>query len=226
MDYQRSASAGILNEDEQHASRNLLCNVQRVLKPIKVVNPYAMHLELPQSVFKPRRTNAHYLQFIEAVTFYKQLQREKKYDEQTGEEYIETEIEDIKEANELITEVLLRKSDTLTGAARNHLEELKKYLAKNDQATFTNTEIRRNLRVKETTLRRYNGQLMSEGHIRKTKGKKGVLHSYEIIDIDEYRHLRTTINRALKDCLDKIDFAASPTLRHHQNGEDNPKKVS
>ena len=226
MDYQRLASAGRINEDEQVKVAQLLKNVQRVLKPIKVVNPYAMHLELPQSVFKPRRTNAHYLQFIEAITFYKQLQREKKYDEQTGEEYIETEIEDIKEANELITEVLLRKSDTLTGAVRNHLEELKKYLANNGQTTFTNTEIRRNLRVKETTLRRYNSQLMAEGHIRKTKGKKGVQHSYEIIDIDEYKNLRQQIDKALDNCLTVLRCAPSPPVRHHQNGEDNQKKAS
>jgi len=56
-------------------------------------------LELPKSVFKPRRTNSHYLQFIEAITFYKQYQRAKQYDKETGEEFIETEIEDIQEAN-------------------------------------------------------------------------------------------------------------------------------
>ena len=86
-----------------------------------------MHLSLPASVFKPRRTNAHYLQFIEAVTFYCQWQRQKKYDLQTGEEYIETTIEDIKQANRLIKTILLRKSDTLNGATRNYLEELKVY---------------------------------------------------------------------------------------------------
>ena len=116
MQYQRFLSAGKLNEEEQHASRDLLQNVQRILKPIKVINPYAEYLELPQSVFKPRRTNSHYLQFIEAITFYKQHQRKKQYNEDTGEEYIETTTEDIQEANELIKEVLLRKSDLLNGA--------------------------------------------------------------------------------------------------------------
>jgi len=197
-----------------------------VLKPIKVINPFAMHLELPRSVFKPRRTNSHYLQFIEAITFYKQLQREKKYDGATGEEFIETSIEDIKEANELIIDVLLRKSDTLTGACRNHLERLKAYLKDSQKTIFTNTEIRRNLRVKETTLRRYNGQLLVEGHIRKVKGKKGQLHHYEIIDIDEYTNLRTQIDGALNDCLAKIGLAGTPLLRHPENGGDKAKKAS
>ena len=72
MNYQRRASAGKLNEQEEIDAQELLKNVQRVLKPIRVINPYAEFLELPQSVFKPRRTNSHYLQFIEAITFYKQ----------------------------------------------------------------------------------------------------------------------------------------------------------
>lgn len=202
-------SAGKINEDEELKSKDFLQAVQMVLNPIRVVNPYAMHLSLPKSVFKPRRTNAHYLQFIEAITFYKQYQREHKIDETTGEIYIETAIEDIKEANELITEVLLRKSDTLSGACRNHLERLKQYLASVNQTTFTNTEIRRNLRVKETTLRRYNGQLMAEGYIRKTRGKKGQSYHFEIIDVNEYRNLKTEIDDSLNNCLSMLSTTAT-----------------
>lgn len=226
MNYQRLLSAGKVNEQEQHASRDLLKNVQRVLKPIKVINPFAEYLELPQSVFKPRRTNSHYLQFIEAVTFYKQMQRERHYDQQTGEEFIETEIEDIREANQLITEVLLRKSDSLTGAARNHLERLKAYLKENHQTTFTSSEIRRNLRVKETTLRRYNGQLMAEGYIKKTRGKKGRPYHFEIVDVDEYNNLRTQIDDTLNTCLTALRCATSPRGRHSQNGEVKTQKAS
>ena len=41
----------------EYKTQEILKNVQRVLKPIKVINPFAEYLELPQSVFKPRRTN-------------------------------------------------------------------------------------------------------------------------------------------------------------------------
>ena len=226
MNYQRLISAGKINTETENISAEILRNVQRVLKPIKVINPFAEYLELPQSVFKPRRTNSHYLQFIEAITFYKQYQREEKVNEDTGEIYIETTIEDIEEANELIIEVLLRKSDTLNGATRNHLENLKKYLAEKKQTTFTNTEIRRNLRVKETTLRRYNAQLLAENYVRKVKGKKGQTYHYEITDINEYTNLKEQINNALQNCITQIDIAASPQVRHPQNGEVKQKKVS
>ena len=216
MHYQRLASAGKLNGQEQLEAAELLRNAQRVLKPVKVINPFAEYLELPQSVFKPRRTNSHYLQFIEAITFYCQWQRQKKYDEVTGEEYIETTIEDIQQANELIIDVLLRKSDTITGATRNHLENLKEYLKANNQTTFTNAEIRRNLRVKETTLRRYNKQLLLENYIKKVKGKKGQSYHFEIVNIDEYKELKTLIKNALDNCTAKINLASSPQPRHQQ----------
>lgn len=209
MQHQRLATAGKVDEEAVYLAAELLRNVQRVLKPIKVINPFAEFLELPQSVFKPRRTNSHYLQFINAITFYKQYQRESKVDTQTGEVFIETTIEDIEEANELITEVLLRKSDTITGATRNHLERLKKYLQENKQTTYTSTEIRRRLRIKETTLRRYNKQLLEENYIKKVKGKKGQMYHYEIIDVDEYKNLKEQISNALNTCIAKINLATS-----------------
>jgi len=209
MNYQRLISAGKLNEKEQLEAKELLQNCQRILKPIKVINPFAEYLELPQSVFKPRRTNSHYLQFIEAITFYKQYQREKQYDTETGEEFIETTIEDIQEANELITEVLLRKSDTITGATRNHLESLKNYLKTNNQTTFTNSEIRRNLRIKESTLRNYHKQLLAEDYIKRVKKVKTKSYCFEIIDIDEYKNLKEQINKALHNCITQIQVATS-----------------
>lgn len=197
MNYQRAVSAGQLNEDEQHASRELLKNVQRVLKPIKVINPYAMNLELPKSVFKPRRTNSHYLQFIEAITFYKQYRREQKANEDTGEMYIETTLEDIQEANELITEVLLRKSDLLNGACRQFFERLKTHLKQKGESTFTNAEIRRVLRLNPSNQKRYMVQLQLAELVRKSKGNKRKGYLYEVVTYDDYE----TTNRQIKELL-------------------------
>jgi len=91
---QRKASAGKINELEQGKIKDLFKDVQMLLKPIKVVNPYAEQLILPNKVFKPLRTNAHYLKFIEVITFYHQHQRVMKTS-QSGTKYIETTIEDL-----------------------------------------------------------------------------------------------------------------------------------
>ena len=200
MDYQRLISAGKINDDEEYKTREILKNVQRVLKPIKVINPFAEHLQLPKSVFKPRRTNSHYLQFIEAITFYKQYQREKQYDTETGEEFIETTIEDIEEANELMQEVLLRKSDLLNGACRQFFESLKAYLIKNNQTTFTNAEIRRALRINPSNQKRYMLQLQLAELVQKAKGNKRKGYVYEIVNYDDYE----TTNKQIKDLLQSI----------------------
>lgn len=204
MHYQRLVSAGKLNEQEQLEAAELLQNVQRILKPIKVINPFAEYLELPQSVFKPRRTNSHYLQFIAAITFYKQMQREKKYDEQTGEEYIETSIEDIQEANELIQEVLLRKSDLLNGACRGFFENLKAYLQKENQTTFTNSEIRRTLRLNPSNQKRHMVQLQLADLIRKAKGNKRKGYLYEVVSYDDYEDTNKQIEKLLNQTIIEI----------------------
>ena len=95
MEYQRSISAGKINKTEENRIKEFLQNVQRIMQPVKVINPYAEFLKIPDEVLKPRRSNAHYLHFIEAITFYKQHQRERKTDAATGEAFIETTLEDI-----------------------------------------------------------------------------------------------------------------------------------
>jgi len=210
MDYQRKLSAGKLNEQEQIEAKNLLQNVQRVLKSIKVINPFAEYLELPQSVFKPRRTNSHYLQFIEVITFYKQYQREQQVNEETGELFIETTIEDIQEANELIIEVLLRKSDTINGATRNYLESLKKYLIAENETTFTALEIRRKLKIKKTTQWRYHQQLIDNYYIKKVKIKGENINRYEVTNPNEYKELEEAISKSLEECITKINRSNVP----------------
>jgi predicted transcriptional regulator len=204
MQYQRLLSAGKINYKEEHEARELLKNAQRLLKTITVKNPYAEFLTLPQSVFKPRRTNAHYLQFIEIITFYKQYQKYHHIDTETGEEYIETSIEDIKEANELIKEVLLRKSDTITGASRNYLENLKIYLQTQNQTTFTSHEIRRKLRITKTTQWRYHKQLLESNYLKKAKRKGETIQYYEVTQPNEYKELEEHISEALQDCINQI----------------------
>mgnify|MGYP000717909265 CR=1 FL=1 len=204
MDYQRMHYAGKVDIDYQLSSAKLLRNVQRLLKPIKVINPYAEFLALPKTVFKPRRTNIHYLQLIEVVTFYHQYQREEKFDEVSGEVFIETTLEDIKLANTLIKEVLLRKSDRLSGVVRDYYENLTKYLKDNKTTSYSNGEIRREFRITEPTLRRYHKELVLEGYIQKQDDKKDTSFCYKLLDAGEFKDLENTIEKALNLCIEAV----------------------
>lgn len=217
MHYQRKKSAGTVNSEEERAVKELLQNTQRLLQPVAVRNPYAEQLQIPGEVFKPRRTNAHYLQFIEAVTFYHQYQREKHTDKTNGETYINTTLEDIAEANKLMKEVLLRKADELSGATRNYFEQLKAFLRHQKQSTFTNREIRKAFRLPGTTVRRYHNELLQSGYIRLQESKKKKGYLFEIVSYEEYKELQNSISTVLDQITSELR-AIEPPLSQNGNG--------
>jgi predicted transcriptional regulator len=210
MNYQRKISAGKINTADETKAKQLLQNVQSVLQPVTVINPFAELLKIPSEVFKKRRTNAHYLAFIEVITFFKQYEREQQVDEATGEIFIETTIEDIQEANQLLKEILLRKSDELNGATRNYFEELKQHLIKSNQGSFTSTSIRNQLRIPISSVKRYHAALMDAGLIRKIENRNTKAWHYETISNEEYIQLQNSIGTALDEALQQIQQPTSP----------------
>jgi predicted transcriptional regulator len=210
MLYQRKLSAGKIDIQEEINTKQFLQNVQRVLKSIKIINPYAEQLHIPSEVFKPRRTNAHYLGFIEAVTFYHQYQRDWIYPD-TGEilssphgggregAYIETTLEDIEIANSLIKEILLRKSDELNKATRHYFEYLKAHLKTENKTQFTLSEVRNVLKVSHGSQKRYMSTLIDNYFIKKEKTKEGFV--YAVNSYEDYNQLKTQVATALDDTL-------------------------
>ena len=228
MNYQRKLSAGKINTQQEAEAAKLLRNSQRLLEPIKVVNPFAEQLDIPQEVFKPRRTNSHYLQFIEVVTFYHQHQRKQKADPATGELYIETTLEDIAAANSLLKETLLRKSDELSGATRNYFERLKSWLESLPEGeegkakTFTNRQVSQSLRIPITTVKRHHYQLLEYGHIiiqqKLARGK----YCYTVVDTEDYKTLQNQVDTVLDKILDRL---TGPPPAQRKNGPDKKQKT-
>jgi len=220
MHYQRQASAGKINRQEEEETRKQLQDCQRILQQVKVINPYAPLIELPKEVFKPRRTNKHYLDFIEAITFYHQYQREHKTDEETGEIYIETTIEDIEEANKLMKDILLRKSDEVSGACRNYFERLKAYLQETGQSSFTNRSAGHALRVAHSTIKRYHLELQQAGLIKLNQDKTNKSYWYEINSMEEYEALKSRIVSVLDEIPERIrQMELSSSNQLNENSE-------
>ena len=204
MQYQRLLSAGKINKAEEEQTKELLQDLQLMFRKITVVNPYADKLIIPESVFKPLRTNAHYLQFVEAITFVHQYQREVKKDNQ-GNPYIETTLEDIALANELLKEVLLAKSDELTKACRDFLETLKSLLHREKKQSFFRSDVRNWTRINPDNLRYYLSQLNKYGYIRIVGGNKYKTgFEYEITDKEEYTKLSNSVQTALDKALEQL----------------------
>jgi DNA primase len=203
MEYQRRLSAGKVNTRDENQLKEFFRDMQSVLKPVQVRNTYAELLKLPEYVFKPLRTNSHYLATIETITFYHQYQRELKRDESTGEPYIETTLEDIEWANKLLGDVLLAKSDELNQALRNFYETLKYHVKASGKGAFYSKEIREKLRMNPMTVNRYTRELESRNFIRRTGGNKKAGFEYEITNWQEYSRLRSNIN-ALDEILTRL----------------------
>lgn len=215
MEYQRKMQAGQVNEAQQQAAKQLLKNAQRLLRKVKVINPYAPDLRIPDCVFKKLRTNMHYLKLIEIITFYNQYQRKWKKS-QKDEYYIETTLEDIELANWLVKDTLLRKSDELNGQVRHFFEEIKKLIRKRkeDNPSFFAKEIRLHFRMNPMRANRYLNQLETFGYISRTGGNRKTGFEYEIIAWDEYEILKSNV-----DVLDNI----VQEIRKKYNGKTNTK---
>ena len=217
MNYQRRQSAGLVNKFDELNVANLLMNMQRLLKPTKVVNPFAEQLILPQQLIDKQLTNVHYLRFIEMVSFYKQYQKEQKADEQTGEIYIETNIEDIKEANELLAGILLKKCDGLNTPTRNYFEQLKKHVTDEDAKEFTNNNIHIWTGIPISTIKRYNAALISKGYMKPTgEGNRATGFMYSINDLNEYDKLKKDVTASLT-IIKKFKSSPSPKVAQKEN---------
>lgn len=196
MQYQQGVSSGTIDKSKEEQARQQLQNMQRLLKPIQIRNPYAAEIQLPESVFKPRRTMLLLLSFIETITFYYQHQRQEKGG------FIETTPEDIEWGFRLLKEALFAKSDELSGACRKFLEQLKEQVKSGE--SFTAKNIRKNLRIAPSTLRRYLFDLNRYGYLKVVGGSKYKGLEYQITDYKEYEVLRSEIDDKLAEILKKI----------------------
>ena len=203
MKYQKEVSSGQVDHQAEWKIKEQFKNVQRVLQPIRVINPYASLIDLPQEVFKPRRTLMLLLSFIETITFYHQYQREVQTHAGIGKQYIESSKDDIKYAFHLMKEVLFNKSDELSNASRSFLERLKKQVKSGE--AFSAGKIRKQMRIAPSTLKRYLIDLVRHGYVKVKGGSKHRGYEYAVCDYKEYEELRNKIDDKLAEILTEID---------------------
>ena len=211
-EYQTRLSAGEVNKEREEQYKELFTNIQRVLRPVHVLNPYAKYIQLPEQVFKPRRTMTLLLGFIEAITFYHQYQREVKKDS-TGQLYIETTVEDIEQGFYYMKDVLFSKSDELTKATREFFEQLKHLSTEAATNTFHAKMIRERLRMNPGNMKRYLSELVRYGYI-KANGNRYRKGSYEytIVNMNEYEALKSALEDHLQNILATIKTAAGKKI--------------
>lgn len=113
--------AGLAARESGAAIRALHHNAQRLLKPVKVVNPFAEHLTFLDDKTRTRRDHRKYLGLIRAIALLHQHQRPIRMLARPGAEplaYIEATLDDIAAANRLAHAVLGTTLDELPPQTR------------------------------------------------------------------------------------------------------------
>ena len=205
MNYQKQHRAGLIAQGKEKQIQLKLQQMQKALEPVKVINPYAPLIEVPQEVFKKRRTLPMLLNFIEAITFYHQYQREQSVDQSTGEVQIETHPKDIEWGFTLLSDTLFRKSDELSGAVRDFYEWLQAWNDTRETKEFLAGEIRQSNKMHPRTLNRYLQELTEYGYLDITGGKKHRTgYSYAIVPSNRRKAVEERINAQIGQLMEKV----------------------
>ncbi len=170
---------------------------QRLLKPLKVINPFEPLLDYPEEHLSVRRDQPKYLNLILAVTFLYQLQRPVHHDAELGD-YIETTLDDIAIANDLAHELFGHSLDDLSRPGRELLRLIADYMAKKSgsatgpkvgagsamasgAATFNRRELREAFKWGDTRLRTHLDELVEMEYVVPLSGRFGQTYQYRLV---------------------------------------------
>jgi len=227
MDYQKQLSAGLIDRQAESKVKEQLKNVQRILHPVAVRNPYATCMQLPDEVFKPRRTMLLLLLFTETITYYNQYQRTLHTDKVTGEQYIESTAEDIEAAFNLLETTLLKKSDELNDACRTFFERLKAWLKQNNQESFYSRDIRTALRVAPSSLQRYLYDLERMGYVAIGKGNRYKGFEYKVQTWDDMQGIQQRTRDMVNAILTQVGaVTCNPSVTQDGSGLHNKQNAN
>ncbi len=197
---QRQTLEGLLADEERDAILALHRNAQRLLQPLKVVNPYADQLTFLDDKTRTRRDHMKYLSLIRTITFLHQYQRDIKTVQHRGKavRYIEVTPQDIAIANRLAHDVLGRTLDELPPQTRKLLSalhgwvktECERLSLKQADFHFTRRQVRELTGWGDTQLRVHLGRLAELEYLLEHGGRRGQLFSYELAYRGEGEHER------------------------------------
>ena len=183
--------AGLERSARRHGVIGLHHAMQKLLRPVKVINPYAEKLTFQSHKTRTRRDHKKYLAIIRAIAFLHQYQRPHKTHEIGGRKitYIEVAKEDIRLANRLAHEVLGRSLDELPPHTRRLLAEIKSFLKEKSISTgtpplnqpFTRKEIREFCGLSHEQVRIHLDRLVEMEYVLTHKGKRGQSFVYELL---------------------------------------------
>jgi DNA primase catalytic core len=188
---ERRTLAGLVNGERKQRLVVQHRHAQRLLRPLKVLNPYADQLTFLSDKTRTRRDHEKYLTLIDTIALLHQYQRDLRTAQQEGEtlEYIEATREDIAQANALAHEVLGRSLDELPPQTRRVLARVIEMVTAACAAQqlpraeyrFSRREVREYTGLSDTQLRVHLERLVSLEYLLVHRGMRGQSFVYELL---------------------------------------------
>jgi hypothetical protein len=205
MEYQKKCKAGMIKEIDIKTTQHQLKCLMQTLENVKIINPFATLINLPDEISYPRKSFLLLLNFIDIITYFHQFQREKIVDKKTGEIYIQTAIEDIELAFKLLKSNLFRRADELSTSSRGFYHWLSSYLTEAKTNQFNALDIRKIKRIHPRTLNRYLQELKMFNYITIIGGNKhreGFI--YKLTSLGDQNDIQSKIEANILDTITKI----------------------
>lgn len=187
----RETLEGLRLDVEREQIKVLHRNAQRLLRPIRVVNPYAESLSFTSDRTRTRRDHAKYLALIRAIALVHQHQRKLKTTKIGPDEieYIEVEPQDVERANALMSDLIGAALDDLAPQTRCLLlgiDGLVKAQAeerdiRRSRVRLTRREIREATKMTYDQLRLHLKRLVELEYLVVERGAPGRPHSYRLV---------------------------------------------
>ena len=153
---------------------------QKLLQPITIENVFGEYLDFPNILMRTRRDNKRFVDLIACVSYLRQYQKEKKYDE-SGEPYIEFDLVDYEIAYSIMIKGVLSSSllEIPRGAIDlyEYFRELARKQAKKEniearEVSLTQREIREYTGLNQVWVKRHMKILLDYEYITLARGGK------------------------------------------------------
>jgi len=182
---------GILAREKRRDIQNLLQNAQRLLRPMRIANPFARHLTFTSGRTRTRRDHEKYLTLIDTIALLHQHQRQKITHQINGREIemLPVTLDDIEAANKIAPEVLGRSLDEIPPQTRRLLESIKALVREKMAAEkleqryslFSRRELRDFTGWSQMQIRRHLERLLELEYLTVRGGRNGVALKYELL---------------------------------------------
>ena len=179
--------AGLAQDTRRDAALRLHQNAQRLLRPLKVVIPFAEALKFPAQWLRTRRDNERFLSLVEIVTFLHQYQRTVKTSPD-GVEHVEATPDDYGKAYDLAKTVFAQTLQDVSKPAKDLFDQIKPMVEAETRRLsiaakdywFTRRTIREHTKLPDYTIKRVIRELEELEYLDVRRSAQGGSYRYRL----------------------------------------------